>query len=115
MLPDYTFELLGLALLALLAWLVWDSLRAREAAVAASRKACSEEGFQFLDDTVAIESVRPARDEAGTLRIKRVYGFEYSESGDSRRKGAVVVLGARVLLVHVGLRSTLYADEGHEL
>jgi hypothetical protein len=93
---------------------VWDSLRAREAAVAAGRNACSAEGFQFLDDTVAIESVRPARDDTGTLRLRRVYGFEYSESGDSRRKGAVVVLGARVLLVHVGWRSTLYADQGRE-
>lgn len=112
MLPPYTFELVGLALLALLAWLVWDSLQAREAAVAAGRDACAAEGLQFLDDTVAIESVRPARDEAGTLKLKRIYGFEYSETGDSRRKGAVVMIGARVLLVHVGARSTLYDEEG---
>jgi hypothetical protein len=111
MLPPYSFELLGLALLALLAWLVWDSLQAREAAVAASRKACNAEGFQFLDDTVAIESVRPARDAQGTLRLRRIYGFEYTETGDSRRKGSVVMLGARVTLVHIGARSTVYDAE----
>ena len=111
MLPPYSFELLGLALLALLAWLVWDSLQAREAAVAASRIACGAEGFQFLDDTVAIESVRPARDAQGTLSLRRIYGFEYTETGDSRRKGSVVMLGARVAVVHIGARSTVYEDE----
>jgi hypothetical protein len=112
MLPPFTDELVGLALLALLIWLVWDSLKAREAAVTASRSACSAEGFQFLDDTVAIESVRPARDADGVLRLRRIYGFEYSETGDSRRKGSVVMLGARVAVVHIGARSTVYDTEG---
>ena len=108
MLPPFAFELAGLALLALLVWLVWDSLKAREAAVAASRAACSAEGCQFLDDTVAIESVRPARDANGTLKLRRIYGFEYSDTGDSRSKGSVVVLGADVQLVHIGARSTVF-------
>ena len=111
MLPPFTYELAGLALLALLVWLVWDSLQAREAAVAASRSACAAEGFQFLDDTVAIESVRPARDAGGTLRLRRIYGFEYTETGDSRRKGSVVMLGAQVAVVHIGARSTVYDPE----
>jgi len=44
-------------------WLMWDSLKAREAANAAIRPACRAAGFLFLDDTVALERMRPARDE----------------------------------------------------
>ena len=108
MLPPVAFELAGLAALAALVWFVWDSLRAREAAVAASREACAARNALFLDDTVAIESVRPARDGSGRLKLRRVYGFEYSDTGASRSKGSVVVLGSEVLLVHIGAHSTLF-------
>ena len=80
MLPPMTYEILGLAVIALIVWLIWDSLRAREAAVAASRLACEFEGLQFLDDTVAITTVRPSRDGNGQLRLRRVYTFEYSDT-----------------------------------
>jgi hypothetical protein len=93
-------ELIGLLLLAGIAWFMWDSLKAREAAVAASRAACVAEGLQFLDETVAIRAIRPVRDD-GVLRLRRVYAFEYTESGDSRRKGSVVMLGERVLVLNV--------------
>mgnify|MGYP003578141320 CR=1 FL=1 len=56
--------------------------------------------------------MRPARDADGVLRLRRIYGFEYSETGDSRRKGSVVMLGARVAVVHIGARSTVYDTEG---
>jgi hypothetical protein len=107
-LPPIAPELIGLAVLALLVWLVWDSLRAREAAVAASRAACASRGFQFLDDTVAIESIRPGRDRLGRLRLRRIYGFEYSETGTTRRKGSVIVLGTEIVLLHIGAHSTLF-------
>lgn len=102
MLPPIAYELAGLALIALIVWLVWDSLRAREAAISASRAACEAEGYQFLDDTVAIESVRPARDDEGRLRLRRVYGFEYSDTGLARHPGSVVMLGADVLALRIG-------------
>lgn len=97
------FELTGLLLLAAAAWFIWDSLKAREAAVAASRAACVAEGLQFLDDTVAIRAIRPVRED-GALKLRRVYGFEYSESGDSRRKGSIVMLGDRVLVLNLGFQ-----------
>jgi len=92
-------EIFGLLFIAAIVWLVWDSLRAREAAVAASRSACAERGFLFLDDTVAIESLRPMRDDDGWIRLRRVYGFEYSVTGDSRHRGTVVVVGATIVLL----------------
>jgi len=102
MFPPFAYDLAGLALIGLIVWLVWDSLRAREAAVSASRAACEAEGYQFLDDTVAIESVRPARDDEGKLRLRRVYGFEYSDTGLTRHQGSIVMLGAEVLALRIG-------------
>lgn len=98
-------ELIGLAAIAAIAWLIWDSLRAREAAVAESRRACAAEGFLFLDDTVAIESLRPVRDSDGQLRLRRVYGFEYSDTGNNREKGTVILIGGAVVLLRLASNS----------
>jgi len=106
-------ELLAMALLAGAVWLWLDSLGAREIGVRAAQAACAEEGLQFLDDTVSIRSLRPARDDEGRLRLRRTYAFEYSDTGDNRRSGSVTLLGHTVELLHV--RPNLYvvpkADE----
>lgn len=74
--------------------LFWvDSLRARERAVAAGRAACRRYGVQLLDDTVAFAQMRLARDTEGRLRLRRTYGFEFSDTGNNRRRGAIVMLG----------------------
>ena len=98
------FETFSLLFLGLLAWLWHDSLKARDAGVGEARAACAAEDLQLLDDTVAIRSLRFARDDAGRLRLQRVYGFEYSDTGDNRRRGSVVLLGHRVVVLNVGLR-----------
>jgi hypothetical protein len=86
---------LALILLALLLWV--DSLRARERAVQAGRAACKRYDLQFLDDTVSFARVRLARDAEGQVKIARTYTFEFSDTGNNRRRGAIVMLGARVL------------------
>ena len=105
-----------LILLALLAWYWQDGLKAREIGIAAARQACHKEGLQFLDDTVLIRSLRLARDNDGQLKLRRVYAFEYSDTGDNRQPGSVTLLGQRVELLHV--RPQLYvvpkAPETHE-
>jgi hypothetical protein len=74
--------------------LLWlDSLRARERAVQAGRSACERYALQFLDDTVSFSRLRLARNEDGELRIKRTYTFEFTETGNNRRRGAIVMLG----------------------
>jgi len=92
---------IGLLLLGAAAWLWMDSLRAREICVPAARAACEAEGLLFLDDTVAIESLWPGRDEDGRLRLRRVYGFEYSETGRERRRGSVVMLGQAIVTIYL--------------
>lgn len=91
-----TWELLALALVLAGAYLWHDSLRAREHAVAAGRAACARYGVQLLDETVSFARLRFARDEEGRLRLRRTYVFEFSETGDNRRHGAIVMLGARL-------------------
>jgi hypothetical protein len=98
------WELLGLIVLAGGAWLWLDSLKARDGGIAAARAACNAEGLQLLDDTVSLASLRPARNDDGRLLLRRVYNFEYSDTGDNRRNGSVVLLGHRVVLLNVGLR-----------
>ena len=97
-------ELIFFVLLGALAWLWLDSLRARETAVRAARTACAADGLMLLDDTVAIAAVKPARDDNGRFKLQRAYEFEYSDTGNNRIKGSVVLVGHRVIILNVGLR-----------
>ena len=98
------FETLSLSVLCLLAWVWLDDVKARERGVSAARRACEREGLQLLDDTVSCRSLRPVRDDDGRLTLRRLYEFEYSDSGDDRRRGRVVMLGRTVREVDVGAR-----------
>jgi Protein of unknown function (DUF3301) len=75
-------------------WL--DSLRARERAVNAGRAACERYSLQFLDDTVSFTRMRLRRDQDGQLKLARTYTFEFSDTGNNRRHGAIVMLGAEL-------------------
>jgi len=75
-------------------WL--DSLRARERALKAGRAACERYELQFLDDTVSVTRVRLERDDEGQLRMARTYTFEFSDTGNNRRHGAIVMLGGEL-------------------
>jgi hypothetical protein len=78
-----------------------DSLRARERAVQAGRSACQRYDLQFLDDTVSFARIRLARNDEGELRIVRTYTFEFSDTGNNRRHGAIVMLGGELQDLHL--------------
>jgi len=78
-----------------------DSLRARERALAAGRRACERNGVQLLDETVQFARLRLARDDEGRLRLRRTYTFEFSDTGNNRRHGAIVMLGAELQDMHL--------------
>lgn len=102
-------DFLELSLLVVLgggAWFWLDSLKAREIGIAAARAACVEAGWQLLDETVAGQGLRFARDDEGRLRLRRSYGFEYSDTGDNRRRGSVTLLGHEVEILSI--RPQLY-------
>ena len=96
-------ELLPLLLLAATGWLWLDSLKAREMAVSVARAACTAEDLLFLDDTVAIQRISPGRDDDGVFRIRRIYGFEYSDTGNDRTEASIVMLGSLVLVINLNL------------
>ncbi len=91
-----TWELWALLALAALAWFWYDSLRARERAVTLGRTACERDRLQFLDDTVECVRTRPARDSCGRMVLRRIYRFEFSDNGNNRRVGIIVMLGTQV-------------------
>ncbi|MGH7463154.1 MAG: DUF3301 domain-containing protein [Longimicrobiales bacterium] len=99
-------ELITLALFVLGGWFWMDSMRAREAAIDAGRRACAAENVQFLDWTVAVRKMGLSRDGEGRLRIRRTYEFEFSDTGDNRLKGAITLIGNHLVAVHIPPRET---------
>ena len=95
------WEGLAIALIVAGAFIWADSLQARERALRAGRSACQRYDLQFLDDTVAFARLRLARDHEGQLKIARTYTFEFSDTGNNRRHGAIVMLGGELLDLHL--------------
>ena len=89
-------NLVWLGLLGLGIWFWVDSMNAKERAVAVAIRACREIDVQFLDQTVALESMKPARNTHGHLVWRRIYSFEYSANGVERQQGRAILRG-RVL------------------
>ena len=106
------FELTALALLGLLGWFWMDALRAREAALAAARRACAGEGLQLLDETVAVERLRVARDENGHVALRRDYAFEYSQDGADRHRGGLTLVGRELTMLDLRQRPVLTVIRG---
>lgn len=88
------WEAFALLFLAAGTFLWVDTLRAREAALAAGRAACERYDLMLLDDTVSVTQTRLGRNAEGRLRIERTYRFEFSDTGDNRRQGTIRLLGA---------------------
>ncbi len=89
-------SLLALLLIAILGWYWMHSIRILEIARDAGRQACIKDEVQFLDDTVASTRLALARDTSGRRILRRTYRFEFTETGNNRRDGEVVMLGERV-------------------
>ncbi len=85
-----------LLLLAIGLWFWFDSLSALELARNAGRKACIKENLQFLDDTVERIGLSLVRDDSGRRVMRRTYRFEFSETGNSRREGQLILTGKRI-------------------
>jgi hypothetical protein len=90
------WSLLTLLVLVALVWYWLHSIRILELAREAGRRACAREELQFLDDTVASTKLALARDDNGRRILRRTYRFEFSETGNNRREGEVIMLGERV-------------------
>lgn len=99
-----------LALVALVGgFALWlDGLRARELALTVARQQTARLGLQLLDDTVALQRVRIVRTGSGWLALARRFRFEFTETGDNRREGMVLL--APDAAPHVDIEA--YTDSG---
>lgn len=89
-------SLILLLLMGALFWYWQNSLGDLELARVAGKKTCLDAGVQFLDDTVAGIKLALVRDEYGRRVFCRTYRFEFSETGNTRIEGRVVVLGHKI-------------------
>lgn len=98
-------EIFAVVLLAGLAWFWFDSLSARESAVRAARLACVADDVQLLDDTVALAALGVQRNDEGRPVLRRIYRFEFSDTGNNRLLGSVTLLGASVQALYLAPHS----------
>jgi hypothetical protein len=89
-------SLLVLILFAALAWFWMDSMLALEAARKYGRKACEELDLQFIDDAVARTRLQLTRNQYGRRVFRRTYHFEFTETGNTRLDGELVLLGHKL-------------------
>ena len=93
--------LILLVLLGAILWFWQDSLRARERAWEAGVRACQRCRVQLLDDTVALQKIGLRRDIQGRIRLERLYIFEFSDTGNTRRCGSIILLGRHVEVLYM--------------
>ncbi len=74
------------------AWL-WRGHGIRERALALVRRHCEKIDVILLDDNVALRRLRLLRDAQGRRRLARVYGFEFTVTGEQRHVGNISMFG----------------------
>ncbi len=89
--------------LGIIAWGWYSGTVAKEAAVMAARRLCERNNQQLLDETVALDGMRPQRTPSGRLGLLRRYSFEFSSEGYERRYGWIALLAGRVVAAGLDL------------
>lgn len=89
-------DLLLIALIASLAYIVWLHTCISRVAIAAAKRHCEKEGVQLLDQNVVLKHISIKLSPRSLFAIKRRYAFEFSSVGDRRYKGYINLLGRRV-------------------
>jgi hypothetical protein len=86
----------ALILLALLLIFWQGHMSAREAATRAAMNLCQQQGYQFLDGSVALSGTGLVRSRVSLLSVRRVFQFTYSPEGATRHTGFVIMIGRQV-------------------
>lgn len=83
------------------AWLWLENQGVRERAITIAKDFCKKEDVQFLDGAMALVRIRLQRDAMGRMAIARTYQFEFSDTGDNRLKGTIMLLGKKLEILHL--------------
>lgn len=86
--------LIALLLSACLYWI--NGQQAKEIAFKAVRAHCLNLDVQMLDEYVALGRVGLKRESTGKIKLRRVFMFEFSSTGNERYNGVCIMLGRRV-------------------
>ena len=70
---------------------------AAERATEVGHDACQAAGVQWLDQSVHAIGMRLRRKDDGWLGLERSFRFEYSEDGENRHIGRIVLLGDKLV------------------
>ena len=79
----------------------WQGQGVRELALHTAKQQCQQHNLQLLDQSVALRGVGWQRNDQGQFCLRRVYHFEFSNTGDERSRGVITVLGGRVSRVQL--------------
>ncbi|TBU73057.1 DUF3301 domain-containing protein [Pseudomonas daroniae] len=89
-------NLFVLMLLAAAAAWLWHGHGIRERALTLIKQHCSKLDIELLDGNVAFQRFGIVRDGRGNRRFARVYGFEFTVTGEQRHGGRIVMFGAHL-------------------
>ena len=78
----------------------WTGARARELATEHARVACRRHNVQFLDQTVALERIAPARSSTGSACLRRTFTFEFTDHVAFRDRAHVTMRGPILVRVN---------------
>ncbi|MBK3873867.1 DUF3301 domain-containing protein [Stutzerimonas sp. R40042] len=101
---------LFMLLAAAAAWL-WHSHGIRERALQAVRRHCQKLDVELLDGNVAFRKLTLLPDARGQRRLARIYGFEFTVTGEQRHPGTIVMFGAQVGRIELAAHPFQPADE----
>lgn len=91
-----------LIVLLLSAYLYWfNAQRVKEIALKAVKANCLNLEVQMLDEYVALNSIGIKRDQTGKMRVRRIFLFEFSSTGNERYNGVCIMLGQRIEVIQM--------------
>jgi hypothetical protein len=90
-----------LIMLSIVAWFWLDTLQCREVAKNICKQTCGRLKLQLLDDTIALKKMRLKRNYRGQLNVQRTYQFEFSDGGNNRQHGVVIMCGTVLEIVEI--------------
>ncbi|WP_341304143.1 DUF3301 domain-containing protein [Pseudomonas sp. TMP25] len=77
------------------AWL-WHAHGLREQALNLVKQHCSKVDVELLDGNVALRRLALLPDSRGRKRLARVYGFEFTVTGEQRHVGSITLFGKQL-------------------
>lgn len=93
----YDLALLLPTLMLLMYW--WRTTEQKSVAVAAARTYCKDRNLQLLDETLVFRHFRLERDSRNKRRVCRTYEFDYSQAGEDRHTGEIILSGFIILRI----------------